>query len=81
MGLHLAQVNIARMKAPLEDPLMAQFVARLEEVNALADGSPDSIESLERYVPASTRRRNASRTSSRTPRLEGMFLAARQPCR
>ncbi len=36
---HLAQVNIARMKAPLTDPLMAGFVARLDEINALADAS------------------------------------------
>lgn len=40
---HLAQVNIARMRAPLEDPLMAEFVARLDEVNALADGSPGFV--------------------------------------
>jgi len=25
------------MKAPLDDPLMAGFVARLDEINALAD--------------------------------------------
>ena len=31
---HLAQVNIARMKAPLESDVMAGFVARLEEINA-----------------------------------------------
>lgn len=36
-GYHLAQVNIARMRAPLTDPLMAGFVARLDEINALAD--------------------------------------------
>jgi len=36
---HLAQVNIARMKAPLESEIMAGFVARLDEINALADVS------------------------------------------
>lgn len=36
-SFHLAQVNIARMKAPLETPEMASFVARLDEINALAD--------------------------------------------
>ena len=41
--LHLAQVNIARMKAPLESPVMAGFVARLDEINALADGSPGFV--------------------------------------
>lgn len=34
---HLAQVNIARMRAPIDDPVMAGFVARLDEINALAD--------------------------------------------
>ena len=40
---HLAQVNVARMIAPLSDPLMAGFVAKLDEVNALADASPGFI--------------------------------------
>lgn len=40
---HLAQVNIARMVAPLDDQLMAGFVARLEEINALADRSPGFV--------------------------------------
>ncbi len=35
----LAQLNIAVMKEPLDAPLMADFVASLERVNALADGS------------------------------------------
>ncbi len=35
--IHLAQINIGRMKAALEDPVMAGFVARLEDINALAD--------------------------------------------
>lgn len=40
---HLAQINIARMLAPLDDPLLAGFVARLDEINALADGSPGFV--------------------------------------
>jgi len=40
---HLAQVNIARMRAPLDDPQMAAFVAALEPVNALADQSPGFV--------------------------------------
>ncbi len=40
MTYHLAQVNIARMLAPLTDPLMAGFVAELDAINALADNSP-----------------------------------------
>ena len=40
---HIAQVNIARMRGELNDPLMAGFVARLEEINGLADGSPGFV--------------------------------------
>ena len=40
---HLAQVNIARMKGPLDDAVMAGFVARLDEINALADRSPGFV--------------------------------------
>ena len=40
MMSQIAQVNIARMLAPLADPLMAEFVAQLDTINALADNSP-----------------------------------------
>ncbi len=40
---HIAQINIGRMRAPLEDPLMAGFVAMLDEINALADRSPGFV--------------------------------------
>ncbi len=36
---HLAQLNIARMLAPLDDPIMADFVANLERINGLAETS------------------------------------------
>jgi hypothetical protein len=42
-GIHLAQVNIGRMKGALEDDVMAGFRARLDEINALADGSPGFV--------------------------------------
>jgi len=42
-GYRIAQVNIGRMKAQLDDPLMAGFVARLAEINALADSSPGFV--------------------------------------
>jgi len=38
-GFHVAQVNIGRMRAPLDHPVMAGFVNRLEEINALAEAS------------------------------------------
>jgi hypothetical protein len=43
MPFHIAQVNIARMRAPLEDPVMHGFVSRLAEINALADRSPGFV--------------------------------------
>lgn len=39
MEYHLAQVNTAKMNADLDDPIMSGFVQRLDEINALADGS------------------------------------------
>jgi hypothetical protein len=39
----VAQVNIGRIKAPLDSPVMAGFVARLDEINALADNSPGFV--------------------------------------
>jgi hypothetical protein len=39
----LAQINIARMLAPLTDPVMADFVANLPPINALADSSPGFV--------------------------------------
>jgi hypothetical protein len=40
---HLAQINIARMLAPIEDPVMAEFVANLPTINALAEQSPGFV--------------------------------------
>ena len=40
---HLAQINVGRILAPLDDPQLAGFVERLDEINALADGSPGFI--------------------------------------
>ena len=39
-GYALAQLNIARMKAPLDSPAMADFVANLDRINALAESAP-----------------------------------------
>ncbi len=39
----LAQVNIARMLAPLDSPQLAGFAAALEPVNAAADAAPGFI--------------------------------------
>lgn len=40
---YLAQINVALMKAPLEDPIMVEFAEALNEVNEEADRSPGFI--------------------------------------
>jgi hypothetical protein len=40
---HIAQVNIGRIKAELDDPIMHGFVSRLDEINALAEKSPGFV--------------------------------------
>jgi hypothetical protein len=35
----LAQLNVARMLGPIDGPIMAGFVAKLDEINALAEAS------------------------------------------
>ena len=40
---HLAQVNVARARGEMTDPVMAEFVALLPDVNALADQSPGFV--------------------------------------
>lgn len=37
---HVAQYNIARMRGEIDDPIMQGFVARLDELNHLADRTP-----------------------------------------
>jgi hypothetical protein len=39
----LAQLNIAHMKTPLDAPEMADFVANLDRINALAEAAPGFV--------------------------------------
>ena len=42
-GFELAQVNIGRARGETTEPVMAEFVARLAEINALAERSPGFV--------------------------------------
>jgi hypothetical protein len=42
MDFHLAQINISRLIAPTDDPRIADFVAQLDPINALAESAPGS---------------------------------------
>ena len=43
MSYHIAQLNIGRMAGPVDAPVMEGFVARLDEINALADSAPGFV--------------------------------------
>jgi Domain of unknown function (DUF3291) len=42
-NFYLAQINISRMHAPLDDPIMAEFANVLDRVNVIGDRSPGFI--------------------------------------
>ena len=39
----LAQLNIGIIRGPMDSPLMAEFAANLDRINALADSSPGFV--------------------------------------
>jgi len=41
--MQLATLNVGRLLAPLDSPRIAEFVAQLEPINRLADGSPGFV--------------------------------------
>lgn len=43
LNYHIAQINIARMRTPIDHPIMADFVAQLDYINAIADKSPGFV--------------------------------------
>jgi Domain of unknown function (DUF3291) len=43
MDFHLAQINVGRLVAPVDDPKVAEFMAGLEPINALADRAPGFV--------------------------------------
>jgi Domain of unknown function (DUF3291) len=42
-GFRIAQLNVARLLAPLDTPALADFVDALDPVNALADAAPGFV--------------------------------------
>lgn len=41
--MHLAQLNVGRLVAPLTSPQIADFVAALDPINAVADAAPGFV--------------------------------------
>ena len=41
--MHVAELNIGRVKYALDDPRMAGFMDNLDRINALAERSPGSV--------------------------------------
>ena len=54
MNYHLAQVNIAKMLAPLDNPVMADFVANLDQINQVAEASEGFVWRLQDYGNATS---------------------------
>jgi hypothetical protein len=42
-GYQLAQINIGRLRAPVDSPPIAEFAAALDPINALAEASPGFV--------------------------------------
>jgi hypothetical protein len=40
---HLAQLNVGRLRAPVDDPATDEFMAALDTINALAEASPGFV--------------------------------------
>src|SRR5438445_1150651 len=60
MTHHLAQINIGRLIAPVDDAKIAEFVAQLDPVNALADTAPGFVWRLESSSGNPRSRQNAA---------------------
>jgi hypothetical protein len=54
MPFHIAELNIARMRGPLDSPVMADFLSQLAEINALADRSDGFVWRLQTEAGDST---------------------------
>jgi hypothetical protein len=64
MEYHLAQVNVGRILGPMDDPVMAEFAASLDRINAIAEQSPGFIWRL----------KDASNNATSIPVTEDRFL-------
>lgn len=60
--MHLAQVNIAMPRGPMDSEVMAGFAAQLEPINAIADGHAGFVWRLQ-DARATRPRSGRSRTS------------------
>lgn len=51
---HLAQVNIGRLRAPIDDPMIAEFKDALDRINALADAATGFVWRLQDEIGNAT---------------------------
>ena len=54
MKYHLAQINVAKARAEMTEPLMQGFVSRLAEINSIADNAPGFVWRLQSEAGDST---------------------------
>lgn len=74
----LAQVDVARLAVPLTDPLLADFVAALDPVNAVADSAPPAHHPRRARQPPRVSRRAPRTRSEQRHRSDSR---RRRPCR
>jgi hypothetical protein len=43
LRMQIAQINVARAVAPLDDPRLSDFIAQLDQVNMIAESSPGFV--------------------------------------
>ena len=53
-AMHVAELNVGRTVAPIDDPALADFVDNLERINALGDASPGFVWRLQDEFGAAT---------------------------
>ena len=53
-AFHVAELNIGRTVAPLDDPALTDFVDNLQQINALGDASPGFVWRLQDEFGAAT---------------------------
>ena len=85
-AFHLAQVNIGRLRAPIDDPIMDGFRTQLDPINALADRSPGSSGGCRPKTatprrsgrtPTTTAWRSTCRCGNRSRRCSSSSIGAR----